>query len=233
MITKRKEVEALDRPTHIKKGMLNKINIDSTAITNFSLWLGDDRYKIGVVHVLPAIDLAIGRLENFDKNGIKVYPKFKDYSKPMDPGTSLCKLGFPLSVITSTFDDAKKIFNLPRGAVPLPLFPLEGIYTRTVQVIAENNTMKVNIPLKYIETSSPGLRGQSGGPTFDTKGTIWAIQSKTSHYKLGFGDSANGLTHKEAEHLQNQYLNVGWGIHSQTIIEFCKLNNVSYHLSDY
>ena len=113
----------------------------------------------------------------------------------------------------------------------MPLFPLEGIYTRTVTYA--DPTGNIKIPLKQIETSSPGLRGQSGGPTFDTHGTIWAIQSQTRHYPLGFGDNANGLSHKAAEHLQNQYLNVGLGVHSETIIEFCKSNNIQIHISEY
>lgn len=45
----------------------------------------------------------------------------------------------------------------------------------------------------FIETSTPRLRGQSGGPIFDVNGAIWAIQSQTHHLKLGFGDNQNTL----------------------------------------
>jgi hypothetical protein len=78
----------------------------------------------------------------------------------------------------------------------------------------------------FIETSSPGLRGQSGGPTFDINGTIWAIQSQTHHMKLGFGD--NQKQSKELEHLKYQYLNVGWGTHALTITSFLTENKISF-----
>jgi hypothetical protein len=87
-----------------------------------------------------------------------------------------------------------------------------------------------NFPLKYIETSTPGLRGQSGGPTFDVEATIWAIQSSTMSYPLEFGTEAKG---KQAEHLKNQYLNVGWGIHAETITSFLTANNVAFQKSSY
>jgi hypothetical protein len=44
----------------------------------------------------------------------------------------------------------------------------------------------VPFPLKWIETSSPGLKGQSGGPLLDERGTIWGVQSNTFSYNLGF-----------------------------------------------
>jgi hypothetical protein len=34
------------------------------------------------------------------------------------------------------------------------------------------------------------------------QGAIWAIQSQTQHFKLGFGN--DGATGKEVEHLRNQ-----------------------------
>ena len=232
VLKRRKEIEQDEtKNVHVKKGLLRKIEIKHDAVSNFSAWLGNDLLGLGIVHVLPEIDLAIGQLANFNKDMIKIYPVFKDYTKPMDNGTSLCKLGYPFHSIVPTFDNISRNFILPNGALPMPLFPLDGIYTRTVEVKHPNP--QITIPLKYIETSSPGLRGQSGGPTFDTNGTVWAIQSQTKHYPLGFGQTTSGLSNKAAEHLQNQYLNVGLGVHSETIIEFCKINKVAIQLSDY
>ncbi len=91
----------------------------------------------------------------------------------MDTGTSLCKPGFPFHSIIPTFDETTNNFKLPEASFPLPLFPLEGIYTRTIQINIPDSPL--SFPLKYIETSSLGLIGQSGGPTFNTYGTVWAI----------------------------------------------------------
>lgn len=107
----------------------------------------------------------------------------------MEQGTSLCKLGFPFHSNEPTFDEQKG-FVLPPGSFPIPIFPIDGIYTRTVNI--ESNGAKP-YPLMFIETSTPGLRGQSGGPIFDVNGAIWAIQSQTHHLKLGFGDNQNTL----------------------------------------
>ena len=75
-----------------------------------------------------------------------------------------------------------------------------------------------------VETSSPGLMGQSGGPTFDSEGRIWAMQSKTTHYPLGFPPGQ-----KNQEH---QFLNAGWGTHAETIINFFDTIGVEYNLSE-
>lgn len=78
----------------------------------------------------------------------------------------------------------------------------------------------------FIETSTPRLRGQSGGPIFDVNAAIWAIQSQTHHLRLGLGD--NQKHSKEVEHLKNQYLNVGWGTHSLTVTSLLAEKNLPY-----
>lgn len=222
-IAERQEIENNQEiRKHVKMQMLNKLRILPTAITNFSVFLGVKELKIGDVFVLPEADIAVGKLLNFKKEMVKNYPKFKDPKESMEQGTSLCKLGFPFHLIEPTFDDQKG-FVLPPGSLPIPIFPIDGIYTRTVNI--QNNAGK-QYPLMFIETSAPGLKGQSGGPTFDINGAIWAIQSQTHHMKLGFGD--NQKHSKEAEYLKNQYLNVGWGTHALTITSFLTENNITY-----
>ena len=76
-------------------------------------------------------------------------------------------------------------------------------------------------PLRMIETSSPGILGQSGGPIFDVKGTIWGIQSSTASY-------AFDLKTKE-----QQYYHVGIGVHPITIFGLFDQFNVKYNVSDY
>jgi hypothetical protein len=46
--------------------------------------------------------------------------------------------------------------------------------------------LKFNRAAKFVEMSSPGLRGQSGGPRFDVNGMVWGLQSRTQHLALGF-----------------------------------------------
>jgi len=121
------------------------------------------------------------------------------------------------------------MFKLARGTLPLPLFPIEGIYTRNV-ITGKSKDGKYQI--KFLETSSPGLRGQSGGPIFDVKGTVWAVQSRTASFPLGFSPKIKQKGKgKEVE--EHQFLNVGWGVHPELIVVFLKDNGVKFNLSDY
>ena len=148
------------------------------------------------------------------------FPEFKNPSIDFDVGENLCKLGFPFHTIKPIYDETENIFHLPDGALPIPLFPIEGIFTRTI-VMRDGSCSA-----EFVETSSPGLRGQSGGPTFDAKGRVWAMQSRTKHHPLGFSPAAPDQKNRE-----HQFLNVGWGTHSNTIVEFLKTANVQFRMS--
>ena len=165
----------------------------------------------------------IGKIIGFDKTVVKTYPVFKNPAVSFDVGENLCKLGFPFHSIKPTFDEGANMFQLPVGALPIPLFPIEGIFTRTVIVKDEKNQ---TASAEFVETSSPGLRGQSGGPTFDAQGRVWAMQSKTVHLPLGF--SPEVPNHRNREH---QFLNAGMGTHANTIIPILKGSGVNFSIS--
>ncbi len=213
-----------------KRAKLGTLKISNDAITNVSIWLGDG-VSIQESHVIEGVDLAVFKLTNFDPNTIQTYPSFKDPTTPMDTGRSLCKLGFPLTTLKATFDSATQKFKLESASNSLALFPLEGIFTREVIIQLPGNVQTQNYKLAFLETSSPGLRGQSGGPTFDVNGTIWAIQSQTMTWPLEFGQNASNMSPKALEHCRHQFLNVGWGIHAATLIGFFNQNNISYNLA--
>jgi hypothetical protein len=165
-----------------------------------SMWLTWPNVQLTNMLFFPAttpgwgeiIDLGVGKLEPFDPAWVKQYPVFKDPKKGFDQGRSLCKLGFPFHQFQATWDAAKRQFLLPPGALPMPRFPIEGIFTRITEMRTDGPDQPA-FPIKYVETSSPGLLGQSGGPTFDVHGTIWAIQAKTSHLTSVLSDRTNIL----------------------------------------
>jgi hypothetical protein len=166
------------------------------------------------ITVIADVDLAVGRLSPFDKSWVSEYAIFMDQAKiaEMRPGTSLCKLGYPFPELKPTFDEGANSFSLPPDTT-IAFFPLDGMFTREIDVQQPNPPLA--FPLRFIETSSPGLKGQSGGPTFDTTGVVWAIQSQTRYLPLDFSPEVKqqGQTHKE-----HQFLGVGMGIHAQTVI---------------
>lgn len=198
-----------------KINRINKLEKDPDWLTDLSYWWGMDDAEIKNVAFLEENDLVIGRLKNFDLSTIESYPVFKN-PENLKPGTSLCKLGFPFHDITATYNAEKHNFELCEGAVPVPRFPIEGIYTRD-NFEEDDTTGKVGL---FLETSSPGLPGQSGGPIFDINGNVWAIQSKTRSFSLDFGTNTE------------QYFNVGLGVHPKVIVDFLRQNDIEFNISD-
>jgi hypothetical protein len=167
--------------------------------------------------MLVEADLAVARLDGFDASKVTTYPTFKDSTKDFRNGASLCKLGYPFAEMTPTYDEAGQRFDLPADQLNVAYFPIEGIFTRTLTITPP--TPAPPFPLLLVETSSPGLRGQSGGPTFDTNGAVWAIQSQTRSIPLGFSPEIKHAGRLEKEH---QFLNVGMGVHVETVLGFFK-----------
>ncbi len=227
----KEQVNRIDHDTSLnskqKAHKINKLRTNPKWITNHSFWWGRDGLLLqGEVFGFPDGDLVTGKLAHYDPSMTKNYPVFKN-AKSLRPGTSLCRLGYPFHEIRATFDEAKNAFHLAPGTIPLPRFPIEGIYTRNLEVrkFAESPPVA-----KFLETSSPGLRGQSGGSIFDVRGTVWGIQSHTKHFPLGFSPrlKKNG---KEVE--ENQFLNVGLGAHPESVASFLNAKGISFALSDY
>ena len=189
-------------------------------VTNFSPWWGKDGWRVNSFRLNQLADVAIGQIIGFDKTRVNTYPVFKNPAVNFDVGENLCKLGFPFHRIEPTFVEATNMFQLPQGALPIPFFPIDGIFTRTT--IIKNGTASA----EFVETSSPGLRGQSGGPTFDAQGRVWAMQSRTVHYPLGF--SPEVPNHRNREH---QFLNSGIGTHANTIISILNDSGVNFSIS--
>ena len=210
-----------------KRKRIDKLGADPQWITNHSFWWGKDGFNVKETIMLKPADLAVGKLEPFEPTWVSSFPSIKDPSRGLNPGLSLCKLGFPFHEIKASYDAATDRFVISEGTFPIPRFPIEGIYTRNVLVRKSDE----DVPdIKFLETSSPGLKGQSGGPIFDVKGTVWAIQSKTIHLELGFRPTVSKNGRKVEE---NQFLNVGWGVHPETLVWFLTKNGVKFTQSGY
>jgi len=209
-----------------KKQKKSEYHSNPKWITNYSFWWGKDGVEIKDLKVLQEGDLVIGRLEPFDPKLISQYPILKN-PKDLKIGTSLCKLGYPFHDVKISFDEITKKFELAPGTLPIPVFPLEGIYTRNG---FSGRSKDKKYEIKFIETSSPGLRGQSGGPIFDVHGTVWGVQSQTAHLPLGFNPDFE-INGKKIE--EYQFLNVGLGIHPELLVKYLRDNNVDFQMSAY
>lgn len=180
------------------------------------------------VHTIKSADVAVGRLEPFDPSWVKTYPSFKDPGTNgtfLPQGKMLCKIGYPFAQVSADYDQGTNEFSLQSGLPPL--FPIEGILTRTII----HPPTPSGLDVQFVETSSPSLRGQSGGPLFDEHGTVWGITSRTMHYPLGFD--------KKVQHggdeldTKNAFLHVGWAVHPLTVKGLLDSHGISYAVSAY
>lgn len=212
---------------HILNGLRSfktKVKDPAKNITHHSMWWGHDSHIISKFELLEGNDLAIGQIKNYNPAFQQVYPKFINPSD-LAIGSSMCKLGFPFHDVKASFNIQNARFSFDKSVFPIPRFPIEGIYTRNA-VTGKSPDGKYEY--KFLETSTPGLRGQSGGPIFDTDGNICAIQSQTRHLPLGFSPSIEMNGEKVVE---NQFLNVGWGVHVESILKYLKDHGVAHEIA--
>ena len=208
-----------------KRRALARLQPNPEWITNSSLWWGRDGFRVREFRVNEAADIAVGRLDGYDPAFCPTYPTFKN-PRSLRIGTSLCRLGFPFHEASATFDPATSTFTLAPGTLPVPRFPIEGIYTRNFLAHRSPDGQR---DVLFIETSSPGLKGQSGGPVFDVNGVVWGIQSHTRHFPLGFSPKVKRAG-KEVE--ENQFLNVGLACHPSTLGALFDEFGVTYQRSE-
>lgn len=188
-------------------------------ILNHSLWFGADHHFISEFHLWPENDLAIGQIKNFEPSVNQRYPKIID-SRAVRSGRSLCKLGFPFYEIQASFEG--NTFHYSPDIFPIPHFPLDGILTREL-----SGGSAPWGEIKWLETSTPGLLGQSGGPLFDTEGNLWGIQSMTRHLPLGFAPAAT-----KGSSTVDQFINMGWSVHPEVICNFLDKYQVNYQRAE-
>lgn len=176
------------------------------------------------VTVHPEYDLALVEFQGFERLGYNpdnIY-LLEDESEIM-PGMSVCRLGFPFPEFTNfKYDKEKDDILWTKDVAHVPSFPIDGIVTRHM------GDQKGR--LFGIETSTPGLRGQSGGPLFDTQGRILGMQFATKHLHLGFDMiNAEVQVNGQPKIVNNQpFLHVGSCIHISVIKKFLDEHGIPY-----
>jgi Trypsin-like peptidase domain len=193
---------------------LEQVKPNPKWLTHQSLWWCHDAATIAEAYTDVPADVAILRLANVDLTAIATLPVFKKTIADPPPGRSFCRLGFPFVQVTATYDDAAGRFVMQNFTLP-PMFPNDGIHTR-MMVYGDIATGR-----RFIETASPGLMGQSGGPLFDVDGVVWGIQSRTSFLDLGFSPEKEGSK-------EHQFMNVGQASHIQYALALSDQHGVQY-----
>ena len=175
-------------------------------------------------HVHPQYDLAILKFNDFKKIAYNNYATFVKNPAKIQQGQFLCRLGFPFPEFTNFKynEPADDIEWTSEGIVNSPIFPLEGMLTRH---LGDKNG------LYGIELSTPGLRGQSGGPLFDENGFIYGMQFSTKHLHLGFDlENMEILIQGKMKKINDySFIHLGQCIHVNSITEFLKEKGVKYY----
>ncbi len=172
----------------------------------------------------PTLDLAILRFKNINQYHYSSYAKFLKDGTSLKQGKMLCRFGFPFAEFTNfeydTINDEINFAN--KGNANSPSFPIDGIITRHV---AEGDK------IVGLEISTPGLRGQSGGPLFDTNALVCGMQSHTVQYHMGFDEQKIEIISKgkRTNTINHSFLNVGRCIHVEAIKDFLKLHDVKFY----
>lgn len=211
---------------HRAKGVRKFQRPGKGSTRNHSVWLGVDGTQLVDVRTLPNNDLAVGRLDPFDASMAGAMPVFKSPGPDYMPGRSLCRLGFPFHDITPSFNEESDAFTLPQGSVPVPMFPLDTMFARKVRSPPPDGSSKELGT--YIETTTPGLRGQSGGPLLDVHGAIWGVQSHTKHYALGFAPRVSAPGERGPGQPEHQFFNSGLAVDAEAITRLLDEAGIAY-----
>jgi hypothetical protein len=175
-------------------------------------------------HVHPKYDLAILKFNDYKNLYYRDHAVFVKDSSTIKQGEFVCRLGFPFPEFTNfRFNEISDDIEWTKeGITSSPRFPIEGMVTR---FLADETG------LFGIELSTPGLKGQSGGPLFNKDGIVYGMQFSTKHLHLGFDIIEKEIiTNNKSKKVSDySFLHLGQCIHVDTIKEFLKEKNVKYY----
>lgn len=222
--------EALQSITDAKKRKSFMKKANPAWITNFGMY--SPKYNTDVdpstIKINFALDLAIFKvisLPDFEPN--IVFPTFNK-TKTILPGTSFCRLGYPFKSANVTFNTETNMFSMDFLS-SLNVVPNDGIITQYIDNLSQVEIQGIKRSGSAIETSTPGLRGQSGGPIFDVDAVILGLQSFTVTTPLDIDGIVKNKKYpnKKDEHFP-QFILFGVGESSKQICAFLDAENIVY-----
>lgn len=172
----------------------------------------------------PKLDLAIIKFNDYKIPKYQNHAIFKKDSSQIKQGEFLCRLGFPFPEFNNfkyneVTDDIEWTATGKKGS---PRFPIEGMVTR---FLADNEGVN------GIEMSTPGLKGQSGGPLFNREGIVYGMQFSTKHLHLGFDIVEKEIlfNNKIKKVSDYSFIHLGQCIHVDKIKEFLTMHKVKFY----
>ena len=219
--------EGKTRQSAIKKlELTHKLKAGTTAQMKVQFPGSISNFTSFDINMHPDYDIAVIRFKGFERTLYKGHAVFAKSASGVRPGDMLCRLGFPFPEYSDFRYDAAADnieWDSSAGSANTPRFPIEGMFTRHLA----GKDGKVY----GIEMSTPGLRGQSGGPLFSADGLIYGMQSATKHLHLGFDMIGEKMVlHGREQTVNNQpFLHVGQCIDCDVICAFLESLGVKYY----
>jgi hypothetical protein len=166
------------------------------------------------------VDVA---LIHFDVLEPTNYCYFVDIMNEIDQGTSLARIGFPFVEFNNyIFDNSRKTLNFTTNNEPMTTFVNDAVVSQNYGDYNNGVFSRTHLIL-----SSPGIKGQSGGPVYDNQGRVAGIQSATATRELDF----IGKTKVKNKLVETpQFLNIGICVSAEVIKEFLIQHNVKYYV---
>lgn len=172
----------------------------------------------------PIHDLSVLVFENFGKRLYKSWARIAKDPSCFRPGTSVCKIGYINPQFTNyVFDAEKNELAFTNYADRDPVFyPVEGIITRP---------LILGYYTYALETSTPGLKGQSGGPLINSKGDVCGLNINVAslEFQYNFKIPASETLKEPVTINYQPKLLVGNCLHADIIVSFLKYYKLKYY----
>ncbi len=182
-------------------------------IVNHSIWLGQDQIRFSKLVVYRQFDVAFLKLENV--RDITALPLFRD-PRTFALGTSLCRFGYFLDTVPTEFHEDTKSFSIPKEAFPLHPIVLDTMHAQDPLVRTPDGKLSV----QFIHLSTPALKGQSGGPVYDSEGKIYGMQIMDTSVNLKMASPVRKDDPNSP--VENQFLNLGVAVHAGILTDLMK-----------
>ncbi len=213
------------QPKSIERDLAKKYGFDGNTnyeIRNYFLNCYDSISDL-YIKKHPLYDVALIKFNGYSQLYCNSFPIFSGNGAELKSGKHLCRLGYPFAEFTNFNHDLSTdtIQWNSNGKIDTPIFPIDGMMTR--QYVDDTGTVFA------FEMSTPGLKGQSGGPAFDKDGIIWGMQYATRHLDLDFDVKEKVIrAGVEKEVTNSPFLHVGLCIHIDILKAFMREQNVNF-----
>lgn len=223
------QTEAIQRTPQLsrsqKKGRLSQLRANDAWITHRFGIIGPAALQPEKMYIHGELDLAVVHLKAFAGREPTAYATVQA-TVGLGVGTMLCKLGFPFAEVAHSFDPQTEKFNVTPHVWPPPLMPLEGMFTRLVSFGQASDGLYERL---FIETSSPGIKGQSGGPLFDAAGHVWGLQSQSLGLDLDFqADLTKGGRRVQTHEMKW----TGLSVHANIIVAYLRQRGIRFQSAE-